>query len=307
MKTVLLPSYRTALAAVAFITVGLGSARATDYFLQNNHDSSHHWNRTNDSQGWFTATTGGTLLTTMDPAGVYYSNGKAVRSRDTTANDTFEGDTLVLNGSGTSFILKVGSNSTASVNHLIVSDAASVSAGNTSSLGQRLSVGTFEVDANITFGVATANRGYRLNVGTLTGSQNIVFDKSAAITGHFMNFDIDDASAFTGGFVINSGALLFTNNLVATSASLNIATGSSVNLTHSISVSALTIAGDVLANGTYSYADLSTTYGSIFTAGDINGQIVVGTSIPEPSSFALIAGVLSLGVIAGRRRRSVGV
>lgn len=304
MKTALFPNCRAALAVVAFITAGLGSAEAADYYLQTNHDSSHHWNRTNDSQGWFTATTGGTLLATMDPAGVYYSNGKTVRSRDTTANDTFEGDTLVLNGSGTSFILKVGANSTAAVNHLIVADSASVSAGNTSSLGQRLSVGTFEVDANIAFGVGTTGRGYRLNVGTLTGSQNIVFDKSAAITGHFLNVDIGDADGFSGGLVINSGTLLFTNDLTASSASLSIAAGSFVNLTHAVSVSALSIGGDTLADGTYDFDYLSTNYGAIFTAGDaLNGRITVGAMIPEPAGAAFLAGVAGLGVMGFRRRR----
>ncbi|MFH1500203.1 MAG: hypothetical protein ABII82_20555 [Verrucomicrobiota bacterium] len=307
-KTAFRSNCRMALAAVAFVTAGLGSAQATDYYLQTNHDSSHHWNRTNDSQGWFTATTGGTLLATMDPAGVYYSNGKAVRSRDTTGNDTFEGDTLVLNGSGTSFILKIGANSTAAVNHLIVADAASVSAGNTSSLGQRLSVGTFDIDANITFGVGTGGRGYRLNVDTLTGSQNLIFDKSAAITGHFMNFDIGNADAFSGGFFINSGTLLFTNDLNASSASLNIATGSFVNLTHSISVFALSVGGDTLADGTYDFNYLSTHYGSIFTAGDaLNGRIVVGSTIPEPAGMALLTGGIALGMMGfARRPRSWG-
>ncbi len=294
---------RPAIAAVAFATVGLGSAQAVDYYLQNNHDSSHHWNRTNDTQGWFTATSGGTLLGTMDPTGVYYSNGKAVRSRDTTANDVFEGDTLVLNGVGTSFILKVGSNSTASVNHLIVTDAAAVSAGNTSSLGQRLSVGTFDVNADITFGVGTTNRGYRLNVGTLTGSQNLIFDKSAAITGHFINLDIANASAFTGSININSGSLLLTNNLTAGNASLTINTGSLVTLTHNITVASATIGGTVLTAGvTYSYSDLNAAYDAYFTDGDYTGSITIA-AIPEPSTYALLAGSLAFGVIAFRRRR----
>lgn len=67
----------------------------------------------------------------------------------------------------------------------------------------------------------------------------------------------------------------------ATTGSLTLNTNSRMILNRVVKVDALTIGGVVLADGNYSYADLTANYGAFFAPGG-NGRIIVGDIVPEP-------------------------
>ncbi len=301
MKTVLLPNCRTALAAVAFITAGLGSAQAADYYLRQNQASGWNWHTTTagNLNSWHTTSSGTAVqLTAMDVEGHYYTNGFTLRTPESSAVVTFSGAKLILDGGGLS-LKTTNTSARAIVGWLETSGTTTISAANSNHY-HALEAVVFDQAGTTNFN-ASAGRSIDLIAGTLSGSGTMTFN-GGATTSNF-RFNITDASAFTGAFEFNAGTLLLQNDL-SIAGSLSIATGSLVNLTHSVSVSALTIGVDVLGEGTYDFDYLSTNYGDIFTAGDaLNGQIIVGSTIPEPSAFALLAGGLVFGAITLRRRR----
>jgi len=292
----------SALIAAAFVSVGLTSASAADYYLRQSQASGWNWHTTvtGNLNSWHTTPSGTAVqLTAMDPAGHYYTNGFVVRTPENSAINTFSGAKLIINGGGISMKTTTGS-ALASVAWLETQGAVAITAANANHY-HSLMVGTFDQAGTTTFS-ASAGRSIDLTVTDLNGSGTIVFS-GGATTSNFRLSDIENAADFTGTFSLTGGSLLFSNNLAANNASLSISTGTLVNLTHSVTVSSLAIKGNTLADGTYSYAYLNSTYGDIFTAGSIdNGQIVVG-AIPEPSTAAALAGLGVLGLACLRRRR----
>ena len=301
MKTVLLPNCRTALAAVAFIAAGLGSVQAAEYYLRQSQADGWNWHTTaaGNLNSWHTTPSGTAVqLTAMDAEGHYYTNGFNLRTPTGSGDNTFGGALLVLQNGN----LTVKGTGSATVTNFRTEGTAAITTSNLNNQTYTLTFTNFEQSGTTTFSATATNRRFAVTVGTLTGAGDIIFAGVAA--GNTQTFNISDATDFSGSFSLTGGTLQFADNLVAASASLSIATGSFVNLTHSISVSALTIGGDVLGDGTYDFDYLSTNYGDIFTAGDaLNGQIIVGSTIPEPSAFALLAGGLAFGAVALRRRR----
>lgn len=297
MKRILTAPARVAL---AFAAVCTAASAQTSYYLRQSQASGWNWHTasTGNANSWHTTPSGTAVqLTAMDTAGHYYTNGFTVRTPESSGVVTFSGAKLILNGGGLS--LKTTNNSArAIVGWLETSGATSITAANANHY-HALEAVIFDQAGTTTF-TASAGRSIDLITGTLSGAGTMRFD-GGATTSNF-RFNITNASAFTGAFEFNSGTLLLQNNL-SMGGSLSIATGSLVNLTHSISVTALTIGGANLGVGTYSYEYLNTNYGAIFTSGSELAQITV-TAVPEPSVFAALAGAGALAFAGLRRRRA---
>lgn len=293
----------TALIAAAFVSVGLTSASAADFYLRQNQTSGHHWHTatTGNLNSWHTTPSGTAVqATAMEATGHYYTNGFTVRSPENSATNTFGGAKLILNGGGLSLKTNNGS-AIAVVGWLETQGTVAITAANSTHY-HNLEVGTFDQAGTTTFS-ASAGRSIDLKISDLNGSGSIVFS-GGATTSNFRLSNIANAADFSGTFSLIGGSLLLSKDLAAANASLAISSGTLVNLTHSITVASLSIAGNNLADGTYSYTYLNNNYGAIFTAGDaLNGQIVVGSAIPEPSTSAALVGVGVLGLAFLRRRR----
>ena len=292
----------SALIAAAFVSVGLTSASAADYYLRQSQSQGHHWGTTTagNLNSWHTTPSGTAVqLTAMDPDGHYYTNGFVVRSPENSATNVFGGAKLILNGGGLSLKTTNGS-ALASVGWLETQGTATITAANANGQYHSLLATTFDLGGTTNF-TAAATRSFNLTFSDLNGTGSMVFAGGA--TSSNFNLHIANAADFSGTFSLTGGTLRLSNDLTAANASLSISSGTLVNLTHSVTVSSLSIAGNTLADGTYSYATLNNTYGDIFTAGSIeNGQIVVG-AIPEPSTAAALAGLGVLGLACLRRRR----
>lgn len=297
----LLPSL--ALGLVTALT-GISTAHA-DFYLQNNQGAGWNWNTTaaGNTSAWFNAATGTGQPTSMDSVGVYHTNGKLIRTRDSSATDTdlFLGGTLVFDGTGTVMVLK-SSNGTAiaSVGNLIVNSASSVSAGNVVAAGQNFSIGTLEQNATTTYYAdGTSNRGINLSVNALSGAGTIAFENRTT-NGATISFglNVTTATAFSGTLSLISGNLKFNSNL-SSSGSLLLGSGSNVNLNgQSITVSSLTVGSSTFTSGEFTSAQLAT-YGITATGA---GLITV-SAIPEPSTTVLALGALAGFVAFWHKRR----
>jgi len=302
------PSTSRALLFGALVSAtGLASAQAADYFLHQSQGAGWNWHQIGNNQGWYTARVGGAFANTVnggvfDTAGDYYTNGYQVRSPESANEETFTGAKLILeNNSSLALKTTNGTTARAVVPHLETQGSVSIIAANAGHY-HNLTVTTFDQAGTTTF-TANTGRSIDLTIGTLNGGGDIVFS-GAASTSNFRLAEVG-ASSFTGTFTLAGGTLLFSADFAAERASLSIAEGAFVNLTHGVSVSALSIAGDSLADGLYSYSWLKQNYGDIFAEGDVvNGFISVGAAaIPEPSAFAAVLGLGAFGLVASRRRR----
>lgn len=287
-----------ALTALALAVTSVASADVSNYYLRQNQAAGWNWHTTatGNLNSWHTTPSGSQVqITEMDSLGHYFNNGFTLRTPENTSVNTFAGAKLILNGGSLS--MKTTNNSArAIVGSLETSGTTSIVAANANHY-HALEAVIFDQAGTTNF-TASAGRSIDLIVNTLSGTGTMTFT-GGATTSNF-RFHITNASAFTGAFEFNAGSLLLQNDL-SLGGSINIATGSLVNLTHGVSVAGLSIAGDNLGPGTYSYSWLNTNYSAIFTAGSVeNGFISV---IPEPSSFAALAGLGVLAVAALRRRR----
>ena len=290
-----IPSCCRALLAAAFISTGLSSLQAQDeYYLRANQTDPRQWNTVEHAQGWHTLPSGDLIqATAMDATAYYYSNGFSLRTPS--GSTPFGGARLTLDAT-----LLMRNNQ--SVSHLQAVDGSIFSTGVNQLL--RLTVNLFEQSGTTTYITSSAaSRGHSLYYTTLTGNGTMVFNGLEAASPFL--FNIDDASAYAGAFQFNQGTFSFEQDL-SSAASLTISENSIVNLTHGITVSSLTIGATVFGEGTYTYAELSEDYGTIFTAGDAEfGRIIVSSVIPEPSSYSLLAGGFAALALIRRRRRVV--
>lgn len=314
MKRTLTTPARVALASVAFasaVTTASATLPAVDWYMIDAQAGDNHWNSVSSSASfkhWAdTATLPGytgfedRYATAMDANAVYYVSGKMLRTPGTNtgaaANDAFAGGTLILDGAD--LLQRSTGTRVASVGNLITLGGTTIRSGQ--SAIQNLSVTNFTAySGNTTFN-SLVGRGFNLSITNLTGAGNIVFTN-----GGTYNLNIANTAGFTGDMSLTAGSLGEVTKLgfladLTFDGALTINSGNTVNLTHGVSVSSLAIAGDNLGPGTYTYSWLNSNYATIFTAGSIdNGFISV---IPEPSSFAALAGLGVLGFVATRRRR----
>ncbi len=298
-------AFATTLAALAACTAA-SAQTVPSYFLRQNQASGWNWHttQTGNLNSWHITASGSAVqITAMDATGHYFTQGFQVRTPENSSANTFGGAKLIIQTGG-SLSMKTtnGTTARAIVPWLETQGSTSVLAANANHF-HNLSIGTFDQAGTTTFS-ASAGRSFDLTITEkLNGSGTIVFS-GGATTSNFRLTNIANAADFTGTFSLTGGTLLFAADLSASKASLTIGSGTLVNLSHSVSVSALNIAGTTLANGTYSYTWLNENFGTIFTAGSVdNGSITVGV-IPEPSAFAALAGLGALAFATLRRRRA---
>ncbi|MFH1500202.1 MAG: hypothetical protein ABII82_20550 [Verrucomicrobiota bacterium] len=298
------------LAAAAFVTASVCSAQTADWYLMQNQVGDMQWNNVSSSDAYKywadTASLPGytgyesRYATAMDANASYLvAAGKQIRTRGTNLaaapTDAFLGGTLILAGSN--LLHRGNATSFVTISNLTALNGATISSGVNAI--QNLTITNFEIGAGTAGFASSSNvRGFNLNVSSLTGTGNLNFGAAGVY-----KINIANTAGFTGNMaLVDTARLEFVNDL-SIQGSLTINAGTTVNLASSVTASALTIGGDVLASGIYDFGYLSSTYGAIFTAGDAeNGQIIVGSTIPEPAAFAVVAGLLALAATGCRRR-----
>ncbi|GAB5559903.1 MAG: hypothetical protein SynsKO_15500 [Synoicihabitans sp.] len=139
-----------------------------------------------------------------------------------------------------------------------------------------------ELNSGITYNTATQI----LTVDIGWGSSNGFTDLSGPATGAHIHGDAGQSG--TAGVVLNFG----------TNADFSFATGASNGgVTGASDISGLTTA-DLLAGNWY--INIHTEDNS---SGEIRGNLVQVSAVPEPSTFALLIGFGALGMVSTRRRR----
>lgn len=290
---------RVLLIGSALVFAGLGTVNAADYFLHQDQASGWNWSTTaaGNTNSWYDAQTGGSIITSMDSAGTYHTNGHLLRTPSVSSSTTFAGNTLVVDNLGTLSLKMTNSGAIANVGHLITSGTAAVSASNANNQYHSLSVTTFDQAGTTNF-TAVATRSFNLAFADLNGSGTI--NLSGADATSFFNLNFTDASGFSGSLNLTGGTMSLVNSLT-TAGSLSLSSGSVVQLSQSITVTALSIGGTSLSAGTYSYGTLNSSYDAYFADGAYTGSITVA-AIPEPANAAIIFAAMA-GLAVWRRKR----
>jgi hypothetical protein len=226
-----------------------------------------------------------------------------------TTSGEFAGDSLTLNAGG----VLATKQSSQSESNLTLNTGSSIQNFHADN-------GTDTVGGNVTAHGAVSitatgiNRSLTLSA-SITGDATFTQNVTGALT-----LSSAGNSGFTGSWVITNGALKATAaNSLGTFTSLTMnggtlnadydvndptgsltITGGVMTLDQNFTLGSLTINGNVLAPGSYSFNDLNTAYDAFFADGG-TGSITVGAPTPEPTSLAFLA--LSAIIPLRRRRR----
>lgn len=302
-------------AATAFALGAFASnAMAVDYYWRST-DSSSVWNF---SAKWFTQPTGGTAHAAgeLSPDNTYIITNVGTNAintdtfTNTGANSVFTGGTLVLATAGQLNVRTTGT-SKALIANFVTTGGGLIVATPTNSATHNLVVTSFTNGSGTTRLSASAsgtNRSLSLEIGTLSGTGDFAID-AASPDNRTIFISATDATAYTGNFDFSRGTINFNNDLVS-GGSLTLSGSVSVVLDQNVTFSSVTIAGNALAAGTYSFSTLNqnSNYGGVFANYDAffaeggTGSITV---IPEPSTYAALFGAAALGLVIARRRRHI--
>lgn len=289
-------------------------------------------------QSWLT--TGSWSNNAAPSADNDYVSGSTMTLRSpTTTDSTFGGNSLTINGAQFNLTGSTGAGSapgTISIADLRITGGGAVVNANGSNHAQTLAGGTVNFTGNSFFRLNandTTARNITLssqltgdgNVGlmqkgtlTLNGAGN-TFSGTWTVGGTNVNIlgtnytnsslRVSTLDAFSSGSLGVNSSLVANNHSIikigydwTTTGSLSLNANSLLFLEHDLAVGELSIAGSSLADGTYTYDFLNTNYAGFFNTTGAEGSITVGT-IPEPSTYAVLAGAAALGLVAGFHRR----
>lgn len=309
-KTPVLPSSRfaskaTLLSALAALALGAfaSNAMAVDYYWRgtNTNDT---WNI---ATKWYTQPTGGVVHSgplSLDNTYIITNVGSNVVNTDsysTGTNSVFSGGTLVLATAGTINLRTFGS-SEAQIGNFVTTGGGLITTATNGDVN--LTIGSFDNQSGDTRVRASGTAGARtldLQIGTLTGTGSFSID-SGNTQENTIFITVTDATGYTGNFDFARGTINFNNDLVSDGA-LTLSGSVSLVLDQNVTFSSVTIGGSALAVGTHTFASLNGNpdFGAFFAEGG-SGSIIVA-AIPEPSTYAMLAGATFLGFAAWRRRR----
>jgi len=261
------------------------------------------------------ATTGGTVTT----ASVVFNGGTADINFNQTNATSFSAaiggpGTVTQRGSGTTTLS--GSNSFTGAT--IIENGTLVAGSNTAFGGSTVSVHGGKLDA----GGYTLGNTITLDGGTLAGTGTLTGAVTLGTGATLAPGNSPGTLTFTNGLTLNDGAVL--DFQLGTTSDLILVTGGT--LTGSASAGGITLnladAGGFTA-ASYTLFDFSGATTSSFTASDFTlGSTLAGytyqlaivgstlqlistaSAVPEPSTFAVLAGLSALGLVAYRRRRT---
>ncbi|MFA6287350.1 MAG: PEP-CTERM sorting domain-containing protein [Opitutaceae bacterium] len=277
-------------------------------------------NSGSDAAHWGTALWG--TPAAVPTAGNDYISDGAVTSALRTgnfSNSTFVGDTLTMRN-GASLVVKT-TNTTA--NFILESGAvlAMSETGTDTILGSVL----VAASQSATFNSGDTGRTLAFNA-VISGAGNIAIAQSTNTGGYTGTIRVQNtASTFSGTWTVNSGIFAGTTagafgtgdfivnntgtldmraNFSGTTSSLTLNTGGLFDLSNGFSYTfeTVTVGGTALNAGSYAYTDLSPTLQAFFVSG--TDTFTVLSSIPEPSTYAMVGGVIALVAAVVRRRRS---
>lgn len=204
-----------------------------------------------------------------------------------TAGVTLEGTLHVANG------VMVRTDATA--NNRAINIASTISGGGTFSTARLSGTAPVNNSNNVTFSSSntTFTGNWELNAPSFfTAIDSLGSFSSITIGGYFgarldANYDVTRTSA---SLIINSAV------------SLSPGDNGKIVLDQNFTFGSVTIGGTALGTGTYTQSQLTDLGFGAFISGTGNGTLTVAP-IPEPSSFAMIAGLGGLGLVIVRRRR----
>lgn len=178
--------------------------------------------------------------------------------------------------------------------------------------------GPVTVNGNRT--LAYVNNGAALT-GAVTLNGNLTFDSavSGTVSGNTLSgaiggtggviktgtgqINLTGVNTFTGNINVDAGTLSITNAAIADTASVWVDSDAifNLNFTGTDTIAGLYLAGLAQTDGTYGAVGSGATFTSSFFTG--NGILnVVVSAVPEPSTYALLGGLASLGLVVCRRR-----
>lgn len=311
------------LLAPAFASIALSAQAAIINQVQSNTISGQSW-----------LTTGAWSNNAVPSALNDYISGPGMVIRSpTTANSTFNGNSLTVNGAQFNLTGSTGGAGVVSIADLRLTSGAAIVNGNGGNHAQTLSGGTLNVTNAVFFRLNTTATARAITVSSqITGSGTIGLMQNGTLlldspgnsfSGFWsiggVNVSILGANYTNTSTLVSTlnasaaGSLGIDSSLIAgdysiirvgydwqTAGSVTLNQNSVTYLDTNWTVGALTINGAPLSAGTYDYAYLNSNYAGFFNTTGAGGSITV---VPEPMVSSLFAA--GLGVLLLRRRARV--